>query len=205
MNSVEDIILAFDERQLKDDLSTLDWQRRAIFAAACAQRLFPHIAIYEEQANLDKSSWVFSRTLEKLWKSAASSFEDTQELRSLHERCVESLPDDDAAWKAGTAFADDASAAIVYALEAVLNKSVEASLYSARRVYEAIDACLGIEYHEQRKRPTEAELVSDPRVQRELVRQRRDIRELKEAKALTREMTAAFRARAVKEAESVFE
>lgn len=48
-------------------------------------------------------------------------------------RIVESLSD------------DDASAVIVYALESGLHKSVETALYSARRVYEAIDACLGID------------------------------------------------------------
>jgi hypothetical protein len=126
-----------------------------------------------------------------------------EDLRSKKEACEAALPREDGEeeWQS---IAEDAVAAVVYALECREQGSSEPAALSARRAYEAVDYL--VTYDEVgRCIKSDAAALADPVVQAELARQARDLEELGSQRGEDEtELLGRLRERAIADAASVF-
>jgi uncharacterized protein YjaG (DUF416 family) len=186
-------VLDFDETQLVRDLESLLPRMRVAFAAACAERLRPAYLAFAERAGAGDPE-AFEASLDRLWSDLDEHPMTDDELRDRIEECMALIPqEDDGAWSAEQAYAEDAAAALAYALRCRQSGQSQEAAWAARRAYEAIDyyvTALG----------TNDQVLSHPLVQAELGRQQQDIKKLKTPDADVRRIIAKLRERAEKDA-----
>jgi hypothetical protein len=119
------------------------------------------------------------------------------------------VPSEDDGWDEETQpYAEDAAAALAYAVRARLSGSAQDASWAARRVYEAIDhyvtATSGLSVNSPE---AEVKILSDARIQAELARQTRDLEELAELskRAAGNEDLREKRGRSEREADNFFD
>src|ERR1019366_3930030 len=107
----------------------------------------------------------------------------TTDWLALASELVSAIPDEDEITTASHAVLDDALAAAAYALRTAATFDPQEAAWAAKRLYEAVDACAQ-RSPSIRKFTSDVELalLQDPRVQRELQRQERDLAELEAAR-----------------------
>jgi uncharacterized protein YjaG (DUF416 family) len=176
-------LACFNEAERCVQLSSLPTKEKAAFAAACTERLFP--AYYRFCVLTGRGQpEVLRETLTRLWDDLLGRLMSDQEINNRLEVVMSLVPrEDDGKWVPEQAAAEDAAAALAYALRCRGNGASKEAAWAARRVYEAID-------HYVINRETtlldgnrnEERILSHPLVQQELSRQRRDIDELTQHK-----------------------
>jgi uncharacterized protein YjaG (DUF416 family) len=195
---------AFDEQRLTERLMVLPSQLRVVFAAACAQRLVP---AYKRYALRRRSPAMneMDAMLERIWHDLGGDSLSAEELQRLAERAMGIIPREDAdEWLPGQAAAEDAAAALAYTLRCRQNGEAQEAAWAARRVYEALDHfVIERDNVDTNLSGAEARVLSDPLIQAELDRQARDIDDL--VAAADEGISSTIRARAVTEAESLFD
>lgn len=171
-------LLMYDEDATVDRLCELDSVSRVVFAACCAERLFPayraFIRVYREP---DVAS--IREILDRLWMDLARG----DMLRSVSadlEACVALAPrENDGVYSVERTWAEDASAILGYCLLAKRTGDPVEAMWAGRRTYEAADDYVTTTAGQDYEFPREAyRVLSHPLVQTELRRQRRDMREL---------------------------
>lgn len=176
-------------------LRALDKRRRAAFAAACAQRL--------ASANASSAPEFAQATLARLWEGLLS--EDgfpEQELAGVVAKCEELVAAENALVNLQAVAADDALAALIFALQTLQGADEQSAMWAARRVWDSIDWYLS---HEILPVGTERELRSHPLVQSEIRRQVRDRQLLVECGDPSLPMVVeGLRRTAIREANEVF-
>lgn len=194
----------FDEQQLRARLTALPSKLRVVFAAACAQRLLPAYERYSGRRHSTEANEV-AAMLERIWRDLGGDPVGAEELQRLVDHAMAIIPREDTnEWVPEQAAAEDAAAALAYALRCRQNGEAQEAAWAARRVYEALDHFV-IERDDVDTNVPGAEdrVLSDPLIQAELERQHRDIDELLLAVADER-VSARIRARAEIEAQSLF-
>jgi len=145
--------------------------------------------------------------LTQLWDDLAGNRLDDGELRSKIDACMALIPqEDDAPWLMEQAAAEDAGAAVAYALRCRQSGQAKEATWAARRTYEALDHyVINRENIDTTKPGAEERVLGHPLVQRELARQRRDLDEiLCVGDTEVQEVAARLRDRAVTEGTNVF-
>ena len=164
----------FDELSIKSRLSPVEPSARTVFAAACAQRLYPAYSRFRRKARIEGEKDDVRAALEVLWDDLIGGKTiNRSELKVLIDRVRSLVPDEEEAAAANEPYAEDAVEALVYALSTRDTGSVEAAVWAARCAYEAADG--EASRASASRRYDEDAIVSDPRVQRELESQERDI------------------------------
>jgi uncharacterized protein YjaG (DUF416 family) len=194
----------FDEPELKAQLDRLPREHRAAFAAACAERLFPAYKRFARDAGQADPERLRT-ALDRLWNDLMGEPQTEQEVRASAKTCLALVPSEEDEPTDAQPYAEDAVAALVYALEARASARSQEAAWSARRAFEALhqfvmfdDSGVVVTANEQR-------LLEHPLVQAELARQHRDMDELLTAKERgLQEVTARIRDRAMKEAATFF-
>lgn len=188
----------FEEDRLVAALSELPPALRVAFAAACAERLLPR---YVDFANrfADGAAEALQASLGRLWDDLAGAPMPANELAEMTQRCMqltEEKPDE--AWSVLAAQAEDATAAVAYAIRCRLNGDPQEAAWAARRAYEAWD-----QYVIERDDVdisldgAEARVLADVLVQAELSRQQADLTELRAAAtSAAADVVSRLRARA---------
>jgi uncharacterized protein YjaG (DUF416 family) len=169
----------FDEQQLRAHLTALSRHSRVAFSAACAQRLLPVYESYRVQSNATGANEA-AAMLERVWGDLAGSPLSPEDLQILIDRGMAIIPHEDAdEWLPGQAAAEDAAAALAYALRCRQNGEAQEAAWAARRVYEALDYFVIERDDIDTNLPgAEDRVLDDPLIQKELDRQQRDIDEL---------------------------
>jgi uncharacterized protein YjaG (DUF416 family) len=199
-------ILRFDEDTLVRELERMGTGARVAFAAASAERLLPAFVSYAQKASRDNSAEP-GLLLERLWRVFEGEPMSPGEAQRCMERCDQLAPDDEHGWADGRSQAEDAAAALAYAFECYLSGKSQAAAWAARRVYTALDEFVIDAYDIDPSQPgAEERVLSDPLIQTELARQRRDLRELLDLgdTGSLLEVTARLRDRARSEARHLF-
>lgn len=141
--------------------------------------------------------------LSRLWYELSEDGLSDLELSPSAKACEALVPrEDDEPWIESQPCAEDAAAALVYALESTTRDGSQEAAWAARRAYEAVHHFLMSE------EPgvivtaaAESRVREHPLVQAELTRQRRDLDDLLAARNReVREVAARLRARAKAEA-----
>lgn len=152
---------------------------RAAFAAACAERLLAAYRWFHERTGQGDPD-ALEDALEALWTDLIGGRSTDLELQ---QRVAEGLvPSEDDSWMPESAFAQHAAAAVAYAIGSRLRDDAEQAAWAARQVYDALDLwIITRDDLDLNVAGVEERIASDPLVQKELARQRRDIEQLGDA------------------------
>ncbi len=121
-----DSTLRYDEPALLERLTAAPARARALFAAACAERLF---ALYEQAGRGDPER--LRAALDAAWDGV-----DVERWQAVAEELVPAEDDD---WVIATAYAENAAIAVAYALRARATDEPQEAAWAALQVYEAAD------------------------------------------------------------------
>src|SRR5687767_1644568 len=130
------MVLKFNEAGIKNALEELPSLIRVAFAALCAERLIRAYDAYVKKS--DKASLRLGAMLEQLWRDLSGSPMSSDELQRNIDVCTQPIPNEEGAVGVH-AYAEDAAAALCYALRTRQNESAQEAAWAARRAYEALD------------------------------------------------------------------
>jgi uncharacterized protein len=175
--------LQFDKDALIAQLERLPNRLRVAFAAACAERQLPNYIRFSKASGEGNPERLVG-ALRRVWEDIEGTPVGLAELRDWLDSCMSLLPkedlDDGHLCLLGY-FAEDAVAAVAYAIEARLNCDPREAVESARRAFTALDEyvsdMLNIRSIGQKE---EAQILTHPLVQAESKRQRVDLVHLQE-------------------------
>jgi len=199
-------ILWFDEALLKRELSRVPVPLRVVFAAAVAERLLPIYAIFSRKTGRGHPRSL-TEILDRLWQDIDGLKMSPEELQQNIDLSMELIPkEDEKPWIPEQNWAEDAAAAVVYALRTCQNGNSQEAAWAARGAWEALDDFVTMQEDIDPSSPDDEEwILSNPLIQAEFMRQQRDLGELvaadrKDVSAIARKM----RQRAKAESTSVF-
>ena len=196
-------ILSFNEESLTTELDRIAVPLRVVFAAAIAERLLPAYVSFSHKTGRGNPN-ILTEILERLWRDIQGTQMDPEELQQNIDLSMKLIPqEDDIPWILDQAWAEDAVAAVTYALRSRQNGKSQESAWVARRAYEALDHfVIAHEDIDPSIVGAEERVLSNPLIQDELMRQQRDLREL-DAVDLQDESTLAQKIRQRAKAESI--
>ena len=173
-------IIHFSEHQYRERLLELHTKERIAFASACAERLFSAYVKFNALSKRGDANALRS-VLSKLWGDLMGEVMSIRDLNDCLETVMNLIPQEgEAEWIPEQAPAEDASAALAYALRCRQNGSEEEAAWAARRAYEATDYYVNnLNSLLLRSRASEEDIISHPIIQKELGRQLRDMDELR--------------------------
>lgn len=191
----------YSHAQLLERLTALSRQKVSAFAASCAERLLPTYIRYSEKACLGaKQSQVYRDALDMIWRCVTGEDVDRQSIDEIEQICLSAIPSEDDAWQVGEPYAEDAGAAVVFAIRTWRFCDPQEAVWAAQRILDAIDNYAGQNY------PPNQHHSPDTLTERELARQDRDLRQLEEPTepSVVRSGLQEIRIRAQQEASFVF-
>jgi uncharacterized protein YjaG (DUF416 family) len=172
-------LLRFNEQEVARVLGRLPAPFRTAFAAASAERLLPAYASFAQRSGQGDPGKL-AAILERLWQDLDGSQTSEDQKQDEIELCTSLIPEEASGlWIPEQAYAEDAAAALAYALRSRQSGETQEAAWAARRAYEALDHLViaqeGIDINEA---GAEKRVLSHPLVQAELSRQQHDLREL---------------------------
>ncbi len=193
------MMLRFDEKTLTAALERLPQPLRAAFAAACAERLMPAYDAFSRSSGRGDPI-ALREILSRLWDDLAGNAMTSAELKSRIDDCMKLIPrEDEGVWIPQQAAAEDAAAAVAYALRCRQNGRSQEAAWSARRLYEAHDHYVVTNGNiDTNVAGAEALVLKHPLIQTELMRQQRDLDELSNVGSVANAVST-LRARAMTE------
>lgn len=199
-------ILQYDEQQLMEKLERLPRPLRVVFAAACAERLLPAYINFSARTGRGDSV-AFKSILTRLWDDLGGHPMTDVEVETKINTCMTLIPgEDEEPWVMEQASAEDAGAALAYALTCRQNGKSHEAAWAGRRAYEALDHfVINSENIDTSIPGGEERVLAHPLVQAEFARQRRDLDELRDTgDEDVRQVGAQLRDRARAEATTFF-
>lgn len=128
----------YQEDELVARLATLDRSAKTAFAALCAEWLFPVYAKYADVHRVTEAARLRS-LLEGAWAASAGVPIDGIRMSDQAESLVPG-EDEESSGVLQTVVAQNAAAAVAYALRAWTTDDPQEAAWAARQVYEAADA-----------------------------------------------------------------
>ena len=168
----------FDKARLCDRLRSLEKQSRAAFAAACAERALTGF----------RTTWTNADRLDDFKEAMASLWTALQGgpphfLLPLISQCRARIPNsaaDSEVWGPEVVYAEDAAAAVTYALRAHQSSDLNDVVWAAERVYEALRKyAMELTGESGTSTASLARIDAHPLVQAELIRQEADLEEVR--------------------------
>jgi uncharacterized protein YjaG (DUF416 family) len=171
--------MTYDEAHLIKKLETLPKHLRVVFAALCAERIVPAYSAFAERTGSGEPSYLVS-VLNRLWQDLEGHEMSNEQIQEDLDACLELIRDEnEGQWSSLRAYAEDAVAAVAYALRARQSGKSQEAAWAARRSYEAIDYFVVSQKAINTNEPdAEKRIIAHPLIQKELVRQWEDLNEL---------------------------
>ncbi len=194
----------YDEKANVAVLESVAPGLRPAFAAACAQRVLPCYRAYAKAVGLGTFEAVAAH-LDYAWDCLLSGHLDPEQSAARSEACMALIPGEEGTawaslWAPQRPYAEDAVAALTYALRSMARCDPQEAAWAGRRAYEALDYMvinvLGIR--------DEAAILAHPAVQAELARQQRDLSDLAGGQTAAGDVVAALLRRSHDEASEFF-
>lgn len=171
-------VLRFQPDRLRSELEALSPSSRAVFAALCARRLAHRYTV--GGARLDASALErFAELHRHLWDLATAVESDHEAAAAAAAQALVLIPAGDDA----DLFAEDAAAALVYALRTLASGEAEEAVWAAERACDALESFLQQTGIGLGADGGEELLVRHPLMQAELVRQADDVRALRDVES----------------------
>ncbi len=166
---------SFDENILVNELGKLPLCGRIAFAAAAATRQLCNYEWYARRFNPIRELRPREIAIQ-LWEALLTDSFDHPEWALILDEVMGLLPEEGDDWVIRHALADDAISSLAYAVRALLTSEPQNAAWAARRAFEAADQAairtLGVQ---PGLTNTEIAIKSHTLVQREIMRQRRDL------------------------------
>jgi hypothetical protein len=172
-------IIRYDEQKLIRTLTALPPKLRAAFALLCAERALAGYVGFCERAGTGNGEALRS-ILDRVWQDLGGLTMVDEELQASFERAMSLIPSEDQGLGAHEqAYAEDAAAAVAYAVRSRKRGDPQDAAWAARRTYEALDSFV-INHHgiSPDSFGGDERILSHPIIQAELRRQKRDLNEL---------------------------
>ena len=134
--ATEVLTRVYDETAVKGRLSRMDKRAKTAFAAACAESL---AALQNRYWDRTGGSGGAARTrdiLDAAWDVASNGNADVS---SLDSEAAALAPSDDEEWSFDMGYAQNASAALAYAIRTWLSDDAQEAAWAARQIYEAAE------------------------------------------------------------------
>jgi len=129
----------YDEAHIKTILETVPLGRRVAFACAMAERLMP-TAVWLESSTNRGGAAPLRAALDLAWDVADGRSADGDQIERARETAESLVPDDeDEDWTLLSPLAQNAAAAVAYALRTCPAGDVQEATWAARQVHEAAD------------------------------------------------------------------
>lgn len=181
---------------------------RVSFALLCALRVLPTYDQFKTRTGRGEPQ-LLKGIVDRTWRDIEADRLNRDELEHALDLCMEIMPkEDEGTWDEVQAYAEDACAAVAYALRARLSNDPREAALAARRVYEAIDyfvtsSCKAI----PDSSVSDTTMLSHPLVQAELARQQRDLQDLTDLKKTDDPWSrlSELRVRSERDAEAFFQ
>jgi uncharacterized protein YjaG (DUF416 family) len=198
--------LRIDEPALLQRLERLPRQSRTIFAAAVAQRLLPAYARFWKKTGKGDPTRL-TAILGQLWGDLDGTKTSQEAQQESIDLCISLIPPEDfEPWCQEQFYADDAAAALAYALRSRESGNAEEAAWAARRAYNALDHfVIAKEDIDINKPGAEETVLAHPIIQAELARQDRDLLDLSANRSDISRIADQIRQRAKAEAETMFD
>lgn len=194
--------LQFNESDTIEMLRRLSPGFRVAFALLSSFRILPTYRRFHAKTGRGDPATLES-TAAELWRDITQHRLSDTEIQMAAARCMELVPSEQG-WDEDTQpYAEDAAAAVAYAVRARLNGDPQEAAWAGRRVYEAIDHFINAQKEVSATTDPDDQLnvLAHPLVQAELLRQQRDLHELGEMeKMASPEGLEGLRERSVREA-----
>jgi uncharacterized protein YjaG (DUF416 family) len=173
------VILRLDEKSLKTELNRIAVPLRVVFAAAVAERLLPAYVTFSHKTGRGNPH-LLTEILERLWRDIDGIKMGPEELQQNIDLSMELIPqDDEEPWIPDQAWAEDAAVAVVFALSCRQTGASQEAAWAARRAWDALDDFVtSQEANDPSTDVPEEQIISNPLIQAEFMRQQRDLREL---------------------------
>jgi uncharacterized protein YjaG (DUF416 family) len=130
---------AYDEQAIKARLEAAGRRECSLFAASCAERLFPMYEAFVKRTGQGDVE-LLRRALDFAWDVVGATEHPVAEI-AAHGADAELLvpSDDDEDWTEASPIAQNAAAAVAYALRTQLSGDSQDGVWAARQLYEAAD------------------------------------------------------------------
>ena len=175
--------LDFDEPDLVVRLARLPSKLRVAFAALCGERQSPNYIQFSERSGWGDPN-VLKDALESIWQDIQGQPLTKDQLETILERCMTSIPTEDT--EGDTANAEDAAASVAYTIRSRLADDPQEAAWAAQCAYNALWHLLMSQIESTSIEPEHVRFVrSHPLVQAELRRQQADLQELQLVSAET--------------------
>lgn len=199
----------FDRDDLIAKLGTLTAPLRTAFAAACAERLLVGYATYHLETGAGDPT-LLTGALSSLWNHLEGAELTAEESARLIDECMSIIPEDGKwPWSPSWGAAEDAIAAVVYALKAKDEEGCQSAAWAAQCIYDSLDGLvIRRESVDVNQADAEDRILEHPLVQRELAREQRDLTDLRRVAmmpSLPEGFMGMFRQRASAEGKSSFD
>src|SRR5262249_46843461 len=123
-------------------------ERRVAFAATCAERLAPTYATYSARTGRGDPAKLES-LLDRLWADLAGDHMTEGDVQASIDASMELLPqEEDGPWVFEAGPAEDAAAALAYALQCRQNGESKKAALAARHMYDTLDEFIINRYHQ---------------------------------------------------------
>jgi uncharacterized protein YjaG (DUF416 family) len=191
-------LLRFHDAALLRDLTRVPKESRVAFAAACAERLQSAHAAFCERAGTGDPV-VLGVLLGRAWQHLIERHVDTKWAAEAQDQCLALMPSEEPYTELQPQ-AKDAVAAVLYTLRTLETGEPREAAWAAQRAYDALDNYVVTRLGGGKAMIftpwIESQVLTDPIVQVELVRQQRDLSELSGMKSESAELFARLRDRA---------
>lgn len=130
---------AYDEEVIKQGLTSLGTEELVAFAASCAERLFALYEYFVARTSIGNVRALRS-ALDLAWCGGKPGARPGPEVDAGRQVAESLVPyDDDVDWTELSPLAQNAAAAVAYALRAWISGDAQDGVWAARQVYEAAD------------------------------------------------------------------
>lgn len=164
--------MSFDPDSLKRALEQISWKHRAVFGAACCERLLPNYVAFVEEVRWGEPETLRSG-IDYVWSVATGGLLNPAEVQRLIQRCDSIIPDAEDFATPSVSAALDAGTAVVETLQSLLDSDVQRIVDVASFCRDTVDM-----YIQNRDRLDynndplfETKIARDPLMKRELDRQ----------------------------------
>jgi Protein of unknown function (DUF416) len=131
-------MLRYDEPTVKQRLGSGSARARTLFAALIAERLFPLYELFAQRSGQGDVARL-QEALDAAWAAVDGAFVDPAELARLQDVAETLVPAEDEDWVPESGYAQNAAAAVAYALRTRVTDDVEEAVSAARQPYDFAD------------------------------------------------------------------
>lgn len=186
--------LDFDEVALQERLGTLNFERQMTFVASCAERAAPTCIAYFESNRIDADANLIWEVVATSWRAALDPEERLKD-RSVADELWRQASIDGEWHQPITSYVPDCASAIYFAADFQISGSLKSASESARWLYNALDALAVNRRGIRSGTAADFEAITGDRViQRELMKQERDLRALEGASTADTALVERIRA-----------